>query len=516
MAFKAESYKKGIAISTLYNAINKGLVFFISLFIAYFFGAQLKVDIYFYAYNTVIIFSAFITSLNSSVLIPESMRLRTQEKQKDATIFLNFFLLLYALITILVCGFFILDPTRFFSAISGFSEEALKDQKQIIILAIPLLFLIPATNFLADIMTSYKFFSIPMIIGIVNNVVSILFLIFFHNSLDILSLLIGLLISNTLNLVLLILLMKTKLKWQFHFQNPHIGKRIWKNIIFAQAGNITSSLSAYAPLYLLSGLQAGIITSLTFAQQISSLPTHLITNQFSAVAGIKFNDLYSKKDFTAINHTFLSISSFLFFILIPISGIFFLFPNEIASILFERGSFSKGSVTYTATFLKWLGLLLPLIAVNTLFARLFMASHKIIESFWYQISFNVVLIIALYISVRQFGFIGYPITLVAIHMLNVIFCYILERQYFSMITYEWVLKKLLIVVLMNIVIGGIVYGLMLKIKIQSPIIAVIIGSVSYLTLFAIIGFKSNLDETFNSFLGRFLERTINYERIKKK
>ena len=36
-------------------------------------------DIYFYAYNTIVILSAFITSLNSSVLIPESMRLREQK-----------------------------------------------------------------------------------------------------------------------------------------------------------------------------------------------------------------------------------------------------------------------------------------------------------------------------------------------------------------------------------------------------------------------------------------------------
>ena len=57
MTFKVESYKKGIALSTLYNVFNKGLVFCLSLLIAYFFGAQLKVDIYFYAYNTIVIFS---------------------------------------------------------------------------------------------------------------------------------------------------------------------------------------------------------------------------------------------------------------------------------------------------------------------------------------------------------------------------------------------------------------------------------------------------------------------------
>lgn len=516
MIFKAESYKKGIALSTLYNVFNKGLVFLLSLLIAYFFGTQLKVDIYFYAYNTIVIFSTFITSLNASILIPESMRLRNLEKEKEAMVFLNFFLIIYFFVAFLICCLLILDPIGFFSRISGFTEEALKDQNQIILLSIPLLFLIPATNFLADILTSHRFFTMPMIIGIINNLISILFLIFLHDSLDVLSLLIGLLVSNALNFILLILLMRRKLNWQFHFQFPQIEKRIWKNIAFAQAGNITTSICTYAPLYLLSGLETGIITSLTFAQQIASLPTHLITNQFSSVIGIKFNELFSRKEFSTLNNIFVSTSSFLFFILIPVSGIFFLFPDQITSILLERGSFNKASVTYTASFLKWFGLLLPLIAINTLFARLFMASHKIKESFWYQILFNATLIIAIYITVPRYGFIAYPITLVAIHLLNILFCYFLERHYFKMITYTWVLKKLLIVVLLNIGIGTIVYGLILKIKVNSAILTVALGTGLYLILYTVVGFKSNLDKTFNSFIGRFMERKINYGRIKNK
>src|SRR6187402_3160777 len=138
MTFKPESYKKGIALSTLYNVFNKGLVFCLSVLIAYFFGTQLKVDIYFYAYNTIVIFSTFMTSLNASILIPESMRLRSMEKEKEATIFLNFFLIVYFFIAFLICCLLIVDPTDFFSMISGFSKEALKDQKQIILLSIPL------------------------------------------------------------------------------------------------------------------------------------------------------------------------------------------------------------------------------------------------------------------------------------------------------------------------------------------------------------------------------------------
>src|ERR1700743_2020718 len=104
MFLKAESYKRGIVISTVFNIANKGLVFLNSIIVAYFFGTQIKTDIYFYSYNTIVIFSAFITSLNASVLIPESMRLRIQQGESSAIHFLNFFFYLYIAITLLICG----------------------------------------------------------------------------------------------------------------------------------------------------------------------------------------------------------------------------------------------------------------------------------------------------------------------------------------------------------------------------------------------------------------------------
>lgn len=45
--FQFESYKKGIVLSTIFNILNKGLVFLSSLVVAFYFGTQLKTDIFF-------------------------------------------------------------------------------------------------------------------------------------------------------------------------------------------------------------------------------------------------------------------------------------------------------------------------------------------------------------------------------------------------------------------------------------------------------------------------------------
>lgn len=513
---KVESYRKGIVLSTVFNILNKGLVFCNSLIIAFYFGAQLKMDIYFYAYNTLVILAAFITSLNSSVLIPESMRLRAQESGRRAMFFLNFFLYAYALITLLVCLLFFINPVSAFHALSDFPRGALQQQARILYLSAPLIFLMPVINLLTDIMTSYKFFSIPMIAGIINGIFSIIFIVLFHGLLDVSSLLVGLLLSYTLNFVLLVTLMKKKLNWNFRFHRLKIEKRIWKNIAFAQAGNITSSLSAYAPLYLLSGFGNGIITSLNFAQQISSLPTTLITNQFSAVAGIKFNESYAGKDFGKLNNTFLSTADFLMFILFPVAGIFFLFPSQIVSVLLEHGAFGKRGVAYTSLFLQYLGLLLPMLVINTLFARLFMASHKIVQSFWYQVCFNIVLIASLYITIHRYGFAAYPATLVFVHVLNILGCYFLEKKYFGIIRYGQVLKKMLLLLLMNLTVGAGIYFFIFYSHIRSGFVSLVVGAGLYLSLIFVIGFKSGINDTFNDFVREFRTKSMNYGRIKNR
>jgi len=160
--------------------------------------------------------------------------------------------------------------------------------------------------------------------------------------------------------------------------------------------------------------------------------------------------------------------------------------------------------------LKYLGLLLPMMVINTLFSRLFMASHKIKESFWYQICFNIVLIAGLFINVRQFGYIAYPITLVSVHLLNVLGCYFLEKWYFKMIDYTVILKKFLLFIVINIAVGTGVSYLIRAADLQSPFLSLAVGCSLYLGLILLIGLKFKLNDIFNSFIQNLWKRSISH------
>ena len=89
---KAESYKRGLTLSMVFNILAKGALFLLTICIASYFGSNIKTDIYFFVYSSMILLSGFINSIDIQVLIPESMRLRETEGTVAATAFLNYFL----------------------------------------------------------------------------------------------------------------------------------------------------------------------------------------------------------------------------------------------------------------------------------------------------------------------------------------------------------------------------------------------------------------------------------------
>jgi putative peptidoglycan lipid II flippase len=501
MFLKVESYKKGIVLSTIFNIFNKALVFLNSLVIAYYFGTQLKVDLYFYAYNTVLLIVAFITSLNSSVLIPESMRLRVQKEGQEVIYFFNFFIYGYLALTALLCFLFFISPVNAFTTLSHYNPSILRAQAAILYMSVPLIMLMTITNMLADILTSYRFFTIPMIAAIINALFSFFFIIIFHRTLDVKSITLGLLISYLTNIIFLLFLMKKYIHWNFGFKRVSIGRQVWANIAYAQTGNFVTTLGSYAPLYFLSGMGTGVIAALNYAQQISTQPTSFITNQFSAVSRIKMSELYVKGDHPKVNDIFSTTVKFLLFILVPVSGIMFLYSNEIVTILFKRGNFDAASVKLSSDFLRYLGLSLPFTAIISIAGNLYVAAQLIRASITYQIISNLLLIGLVFFFLRWFGYIGYPVAFLSINILNVLVVYIFCRLFFPFVRYTHILGYLGILIGCNALIVLVIRMTGLSgTNHLSGFALVMVGSLLYGLLLFAINFVFQLNADFSAML----------------
>ena len=503
---KIESYRRGIVISSVFNIIHKVLLFLNSLVIAYYFGTQLKVDIYFYAYNTIVIISTFIATTNTAVIIPESMRIRVSGGHDKASAFLNLFLYTYIGLTALLSIIFLINPIQVFTTFSKFDYAVLSSYNQLLYMAIPLIMLMPVTTLLTDILASYRFFTVPVIAGIINSVLSLVFITFFNDTLDTKSILLGLLISYSLNISILCYLLVRKLNWKFTLVSRP-SKHVIVRILYSQTGNFVTSLSSYAPLYFLSGTVAGIIASLNYAQQIVMQTSSVITYQVSVVSRIKLSELYAEKKYKKLNEIFLTTTRFLVFVLFPISALMFLYSEQIISFLFERGSFTDRSVELSSDMLRLLALSLPFTAVVSIAGNLYVAAQLIRISMIYQVISNVLLIALIASLVHMVGYTGYPIAYLLINIINVLVVYIYCRHFFPYINYIALLKYITYMLALNGVLAGVLYMLSKYGVLPSNFAGMFVGGILYGIILLALNYKFNLNADFNNFAVKLAKKT---------
>lgn len=452
--FKIESYRKGIAISSTFNLAGKIIGFINSLIVASYFGTQGKTDVYVYSLATISLVSGFLTNLNSLVLIPESMRIREQEGALKSMFFLNWFIFSFMTIGIITSFILLIDPVKSFYVLSKFDYSLLKNNVKILYFMIPMFALSVLSALLTEILVSFKYFTLPMIAGMINNIITIIFVVIFHSRLDILSMTAGLLIGCTLNILILLYFLKRQLNWNFSIVRIKIKKLVYQNILFAQANNIVTILGSYLPMYLISGFNSGTITALNYSKNLINIPDQLFTSQFSSIFGIKFNEIFATKNMKKANEIFLSSVSILFFILIPVGLIMAFFSDEIVTILYMRGKFDKISVDLTSEFLRYMAMTLPLLAISTLFFRVITAGQKIKINFYTGVALNIIYLLMLFIFIKKLGPKGYPISLLVFLIIRVfIVNNIIFKKCFEHIKYQLVFFQYIKTMIFFVIIG---------------------------------------------------------------
>ena len=215
-----------MVLSVIFNIIAKGILFLLIIFIARLFGSNIKTDIYFFVYTTMILLSGFISAIDNSVLIPQSMHLREKHGNEAAISFLNFFFRIYILIGSLVVIITFFWGTKIFELVSKFAATDILLYKNYFLAGALYFFFMVLTNYINAILTSLKYFTIPMIISGINSCVVIAGIFFLHARFDVLSIFLGGIAAYSFNLVLLIGILKKKAGWNFFSKTAPVAP-VW-------------------------------------------------------------------------------------------------------------------------------------------------------------------------------------------------------------------------------------------------------------------------------------------------
>ena len=416
MSFRIQSFKQAAFWSTVLNAFSQGLALIFSILMAGAFGVQASTDILYYCLGIFALMSGILQSASISVLIPETMRRRHQMGEADAMAFINRFLAAMGVPIILLTIGLLWKPVGALAWISQFSTGLLEENSKLIfwlVLSIPLQMM---AQLLLNILVSYRYLALPATLSCISRIINILFVWLFHRKWGVESFAIGLAFGCAIQLLVNVVLMRRVIRWRFCVWHTHIERKTYQNIAWVEFGTLAGILASYLPLFLFSGLSAGVLTMLNYARRMSAMPTELLTSQISSVTAIKFNEQVARRDFSGLCWSFDRIQRLLILILTPLAFVLALTGRSLIAILFGRGAFGADAVKETAWLFSVLILALPFEAVNSVVARVNIARQEVAFGTRWQILGNVLNAVLVFGLVKQFGPIGLPIGTLAFYI----------------------------------------------------------------------------------------------------
>lgn len=486
--FKTTSYKTGAALAVGATAFWKLTSFLNGVLIALYFGAGARTDVYFYLIMLIGFGVTFMQRLNGAVLIPEAMFL-AEESEPESRRFLTMGFYFYALLALALCALGLAFPVGVLRAVSRFDVSLLQNE-QILLCAAFFLF---ATNLLAYYLTAvaemHKFFGAALLSPL-NALCPLVSLLLLGKHIGVISMVYGFLAANIIQITLLAWLMKKNLHWDFAPRPCAVHPRARKNMLTGQTLAVVDIVNNLLPLYLISGMGAGLVSALNYCRQISDSPTEIITNRVANVSKIELTENAARGQTNVFNKNFLSTNHLLLFVLTPVAVFVSYFAADVVGLFFERGRFGARAAADTVAFLRPMIFMLVLMVPAYLQNNTISAWRKVKESFPYALGSSLAFTLAAWFLLPRLGAFSYPYILLGGLVLGFAVNYFLFKKYFPFVNYFrsfWELLRLLAISVIALLPAAAVRVFMGE---SDYFLNLLFGGSVYVTVLLLVSYKS--------------------------
>ncbi len=437
-----ENYKKGAAVSVGAATVSKLFSFISSLLLAFYFGATAKTDIYFYLILICAIVTGWLSSINISLVLPEFMHQR-EKSLSSAVNLANCFLYIYFAAAIVFCTAAYLVPAQILSLISDFSKTDIAQAGNLMFLSSIYFFSFFIMSYLISLTESFRRFGIYWLFPL-NTLLPLIALVIFR-SLE--AMFIGYISAYLVQAAACLYLLK-KEGWHFSLGKPEFNKRFIQNFTYSQPSSFVWAAVLYAPLFMISSTQAGMLSAVNYSRMLSDSPTDIFTSKINNVAKVKLTDEAAKGEFAKMADTLLITDKAAMLLLIPFCVFSCIFAQDIIIMFFKRGNFSLHDAENTAKFLMAFILAVPFIGLNNNISNTFSALRINKEIALRYLLLGAAFTAAFIVGIKYFGAYAYPAVFLLLYTGITIMNIFTAKQFAPFIPYAkhilWILKMMFI------------------------------------------------------------------------
>ena len=409
--FKPTSYRQGAVLAVGATALWKILSFANALLIAAWFGAGSGTDLYFYILIALGLGTYFLQRMNVAVVIPEAMNLASISPRLGQAL-LNGFLYLYVGLLAVSVGIALCCPVTLAKYVSRFQPAELAAQQPLLVWGIILFGLQVLAGYLTAVLEMYRRFTSALFAPL-NALLPLVCLLLLAGRCGIVSLLYGFVLSNVIQIIVFVWVLKKELHWQFApFLLWH--SRVFRhNLLSNQFMELINIINGLLPLYLLSGLAAGLVSALNYAKQFSDSANEVFSLRVTNISKIELTEYAAFSHQHSFNVSYLHTHRLLCFMLTPLALFSIYYSPEIVTVFFKRGCFTLQDVQQVSAFLRpLLGVMLLL--VPTLMQNNAVAALRQVKPFMpYALTSMLLFTCCVPATMYFYGPYAYPYTLLA-------------------------------------------------------------------------------------------------------
>lgn len=387
--------------------------------IARHFGGSLGSDAYFFLASITTLASGLIGSLLATVFLPAFIELNARPDKEDAHRFASSIFSSVLVLGAAVALLTVVWHDGFFRLISRFDAAQIAQMEPVFKYFAPIFLAGVLSEFFRVIALSLGRFTLSAITALFPPLLTIMFLFALANSLQEQALAVALLLAKLAALVLLAaaVVLQTGIRIRLAWKaDPHTFRFLRSSTPYWSASVVTNLASFYCD-YVASGLGAGIVTSLAYAQRIFMLPTVVFVNPILEIARTRFAHFQATGDRASFAVYYDNLTRLSLYFSIPIAAMIFLWSDGIVAAMFQRGAFTSEDAAVSSACLQVFALSIP-------FSCLFSVNGRVCESYqrllWPSVFGsigNLVLIVLTFAFVHQAGYVGIPAARVAVDAL---------------------------------------------------------------------------------------------------
>ncbi|PID58899.1 hypothetical protein CSB45_02550 [candidate division KSB3 bacterium] len=350
-----------------------------SLLIARYYGTSAWLDAYFISLTPMLLITGILVSALHATLIPHVIKISKERGEAYAfSVFITFSL--GTLLLVLVLTAFLGIGSRAVASLLGKGFTAAQQEFTSSLLSIStILVILTLLNEIAlCVFHIHKHFALPSLLPFLNGVLSLIYLMYFHEQ-GVIALMWGLVLGLLLQTIVMLTLAFTRLFPRntalLAWSNADLKRGVFLMLpllIGASFGHINLVIDQM----MASTLAPGSIAALNYASRLHSLVNQLFIMVLSTAVLPFFAKQAADNDMQGLRHTFLLTLKRIWWILLPLSVSILLGGRSAIQVIFQRGEFSEISTLSTSGAWIAYSLGLPFQATGILTARVYNALQK--------------------------------------------------------------------------------------------------------------------------------------------